>query len=49
MDSLTPGPSGLNRRQRNIFEAINNDMSDENDDFDISHESDEQSVALMRR
>ena len=41
MDSQTPGPSGLNRRHRNIFEAIDNDMSDENNDFDILHESDE--------
>ncbi|KAK3786495.1 hypothetical protein RRG08_058548 [Elysia crispata] len=47
MDSQQTGPSSsnsrANQRGRNIFEALRNNESDEDDDFDIDHESDRSS------
>ena len=47
MDSQQAGPSSSNSRAKqrgcNIFEALRNNESDEDDDFDIDHESDRSS------
>ena len=47
MDSQQTGSSSsnsrANQRGRNIFEALRNNESDEDDDFDIDHESDRSS------
>lgn len=41
MDNAQPGPSGLQKRSRNIFDVFQGNESDSDDDFDIPHVSDD--------
>lgn len=41
MDDPQPGPSRANPAQRNVFQLFEDNISDEEDDFPIPHQSDE--------